>query len=541
MSDVELESEMGFDEDAPFLNDDEREHTDAGIDTEARPHEEPDEPLPTRPRIKAASWQAKTPRTIVIMVAVMEFCITSSGMLLLIPVYRLIEDALCHVHYNDDSSDIIDEMKCKVDEVQSQLAYLIGWCSLTSSLMTLLVTFPYGMLADRIGRKPTAVFAYGGLAVSFSFTPLLFNGLQDYFRRNPYILMTGSLWILLGGGVPVLFNTFYAIAADVSAEQEKAASFLYLTFGATLGGLIGPLLAGGLMSKFGPWVPIYVALAVTPFMLCALFFIPETLNLEKKPAQRKENESFVEAFKGHVGRGLEDLARSVDMIKNPNIPLVLLTFFFQSARFFAYSSVLVQYISKHFGWTLAETSLLLSPLGVLTLVVLVALPKVSDILVSRRFKFTVFGKDLFLTQVSTLLIIFGALIEAFSHNVVLFLFGLFIGTFGAADSPLARATISHYVDPKSISKLYALIGIADVLGSFIGGPVLAKLFSVGLERRGIFIGLPWFYVAFLCGIAFIAQLFVRPPKHAGLALEDTLRRENGLINQSATEDLLRPE
>lgn len=394
-------------------------------------------------------------------------------------------------------------------------------------MIALLVTFPYGMLADRVGRKPTAIFAYVGLAASFSFSPLLFGVFQDHLRRNPYILMTGSLWILLGGGVPVLFNTLYAIAADVSTEQQKyvvlrdyvqhlltenrAASFLYLTLGATSGGLLGPLLAGILMTNFGPWVPIYIAITVTPFMLCVFFFIPETLTIETR-AKKNDDQTFTQAFKEHVGKGLDDLMHSVDMIKNVNIPLVLLTFFFQSARFSAYTSVLAQYVSKHFGWTFAETSFLLSPLGVLNLAILVALPKVSDILVSRRFKFTVFGKDLFLTRVSTFLIIMGALIEAFSPNVFIFIFGLFIGTFGAADSPLARATVSHYVDAKSISKLYALIGMMEVLGSFLGGPVLAKLFNIGLERRGIYIGLPWFYMAFLCGIAFVALLFVRPPK-----------------------------
>lgn len=136
MSDVELESEMEWEEDAPFLNDDEREEADAGVEPELAPHEQPDEPLPSRPRIKAARWQAKTPGTIVFLAAVLKFCITSSGMLLLIPIYRLIEDALCHVHYEDDSYDIIDEMKCKVDEVQSRLASLIGWCGLLTSVMS---------------------------------------------------------------------------------------------------------------------------------------------------------------------------------------------------------------------------------------------------------------------------------------------------------------------------------------------------------------------------------------------------------------------
>jgi MFS family permease len=320
-------------------------------------------------------------------------------------------------------------------------------------------------------------------------------------------------------------------------DGNRASSFLYLTFGATLGGLIGPLLAGILMTNFGPWVPIYIALIVTPFMLCVFFFIPETLHIETR-SKSNHGQTFKAAFKEHIGKGLDDLMHSLDMIKNINVPIVLLTFFFQSARLSAYTSILIQYISKHFGWKLGETSLLLSPLGVLNLIVLLALPKVSEILVSRRFKFTVFGKDLFLTKVSTLLIIVGALIEAFSHNVVLFLFGLFIGTFGAADSPLARATVSHYVDAKSISKLYALIGMVEVSGSFIGGPVLAKLFNIGLERKGIFIGLPWLYIAFLCGLAFIALLFVRPPLGDNVTESEILGREAAGVNESVPEDPL---
>lgn len=136
MSDVELESEMDFEEDAPFLNDEERDEEDANADTEAPGNEQPDEPLPTQPRIKAARWQAKTPRTIVLLAAVLKFCLASSGMLLIIPIYRLIEDSLCHVHYKDDSYEIIDEMKCKVDGVQSRLASLIGWCGLVQSVMS---------------------------------------------------------------------------------------------------------------------------------------------------------------------------------------------------------------------------------------------------------------------------------------------------------------------------------------------------------------------------------------------------------------------
>jgi MFS family permease len=77
------------------------------------------------------------------------------------------------------------------------------------------------MLSDRIGRKPTALISYGGVALSFSFAPLLLGPWKQMIRSNPYILLVGNVWLLFGGGVPVLIATLYSIAADVSTEQEK--------------------------------------------------------------------------------------------------------------------------------------------------------------------------------------------------------------------------------------------------------------------------------------------------------------------------------
>lgn len=90
-----------------------------------------------------------------------------------------------------------------------------------AAAVALVVAFPYGLLADRIGRKPTAVLAYGGTAASFAFAPFMLGKMQAQVRSNPYLLMTGSLFLLCGGGVPVLLATLYAMAADVSTEKEK--------------------------------------------------------------------------------------------------------------------------------------------------------------------------------------------------------------------------------------------------------------------------------------------------------------------------------
>ncbi|UKZ72911.1 hypothetical protein TrVFT333_000548 [Trichoderma virens FT-333] len=473
MADVEMDSPA----DAPLLGENERQHEPIPGDDEAVPRV-----------LKAARWQVKTPKAAVRMFAFLEFMIVFSGMLLMMPVYRLIEDTVCHVSYGDDSLDIIDEMKCKTDDVQARMAYLLGWLGLFNSIMSLLTTFPFGMLADKIGRKPTALLAYGGMIMGAISGPLLLGVGQYALRKNPYLLMIGSLFLLVGGGVPVTLAMLFAMAADVSSEKEKAASFLQLTFGATAGGLAGPLLTGFLMEKFSPW----------------------TLPVDKTK-KMGDNDMSVTAIKQQIATSLADLREALALLKNPSIPLVLLTFLFQAARFTAYTSTIVQYVSTYFGWRLAETTFLLSPFGLLNLTVLAVLPKISEILMSPRFGYSSFGKDLFLTRYSTVLLFVGAMIEGFSRNIYFFIMGLFVETFGAAASPLARATITHYVEPEFVSRLYALVSTSEMIGSFIAGPVLAWCFDQGLQKKGIWIGLPWFYIALLSMITWIALLFVQPP------------------------------
>lgn len=77
-------------------------------------------------------------------------------------------------------------------------------------------------MSDRFGRKPTALLAYLGVFISFLFTPLMLGPpMKQHIRNNPYLLLGGSLFQLFGGGVPVLLHTLYAMAADVSSEENK--------------------------------------------------------------------------------------------------------------------------------------------------------------------------------------------------------------------------------------------------------------------------------------------------------------------------------
>ncbi|PHH83313.1 hypothetical protein CDD82_2283 [Ophiocordyceps australis] len=477
-------------------------------------HQAPDEPLPHSHMLsKAKPWQVQTRSAIVRLTALISFSFTLCGMLMLTPGLRLVEDAFCHGYYGEDTLHPIQETRCKIDQVQSPMAFVLAWCGLFTSVITLLVTFPYGALSDAIGRKPAAICAYISTTLSHMYTPFILATFQTSVPSHPYLLLPGSLFTLLGGGIEVFFATINAMAADVSSDSQKASHFLYLSLGSNVGALVGPLLAGLLMEKHGPWIPIYLVIFLTPLVLCLFLFLPETLHATHgRGATSRTKRSLVAQVKTHTINGVRDLVRSVHMIKDISILLVLVTFFLRSTGHAAFSSIMAQYVSKHFGWKLAETSLLLSPFGALHLVVLITLPRVSQMLTSPRFDLSSFEKDLLLTQLSTLLVLLGTMTAGLAQDIGLFLTGLFIAAFGNADGPLARATITHFVDAGFTSRLYGLIAISQVLGTFIAGPVLAWLFDQGLQRKGFWIGLPWYYVALLNAMSLTALVLVRPPK-----------------------------
>ncbi len=130
--------ELNLAEDAPLLEEeDEQQHAaDAPIDADQTSHPA----QPAQRRFGSSRWLVHSPRKIVLLVAFAKFCIVCSGMLMLLPLFRLIEDAMCHVYYEDTSDDLIPEMKCKEDGVQSRLAYLLGWSGLANSITSEFLT-----------------------------------------------------------------------------------------------------------------------------------------------------------------------------------------------------------------------------------------------------------------------------------------------------------------------------------------------------------------------------------------------------------------
>lgn len=80
-------------------------------------------------------WRVESPRAVLILASVIKFAVMLSGAMVLLPFFRVLEDAFCHRHFGDTSPGFIEEQRCKVPEVQKDLAFLMGWLMLVTGLV----------------------------------------------------------------------------------------------------------------------------------------------------------------------------------------------------------------------------------------------------------------------------------------------------------------------------------------------------------------------------------------------------------------------
>ncbi|KAL1892558.1 hypothetical protein Cpir12675_004486 [Ceratocystis pirilliformis] len=425
----------------------------------------------------------------------------------MLPMLRLLEDAVCHQVREDTSRGLLDETLCKTEEVQARLGYLVGWQQVAEGVVSIAAAMPYGILADRVGRKPALLLSWCGMIPGFAYIMGFIYLARD---RNLYFVLVGSLFQVFGGGLSVAFSTIYAVASDVTANQNRATSFFYLAISATLGGISGPPLAGKIMMLYGPWAPIFVVLALSPPIIVLILLLPETLPQPALPPQKQAFSSSISRSISALSTSFHELLPSLQLLCNRNIQLVMAVFFLQTPIYIAYSTIMVQYVSHHFGWTIARTSYLFIPLGLLNILCLASLPRLSREL-RTRLRLSAWRRDVALTRVALGLVAAGALIEWASRNVEWFMAGLVVGTVGSSNNPLARAVATRYMPREDTSRLMALIGVVETVGSFFGGPVLALCFEIGLAKKGWLTGLPYLYIAGLCGATLVGLGFLHRP------------------------------
>ena len=211
------------------------------------------------------------------------------------------------------------------------------WLAAAYALMQFLFGPLIGNLSDRFGRRPILLVAGAVLAIDYlimAVAPSLF-------------------WLFVGrvsaGIAGATVTVAYAVAADVSTPQNKAANFGLMSAAFGLGFVLGPVM-GGLLSQFGPRVPFYVSSALIGVnFLVGLFFFRETLQRQYR-----------RALSWHSSNPISALLKVRDAKGAVNI--IFADFFFALAMG-VYTAIWAYYTRAVAGWDDLDVSISLAIYG----------------------------------------------------------------------------------------------------------------------------------------------------------------------------------
>ncbi|KAI1353636.1 major facilitator superfamily domain-containing protein [Xylaria sp. FL0043] len=462
--------------------------------------------------------KAEKPGTIVFILCVVIFVGSASSGFQNMPMTRIFEDILCRQYYDQIHShnEPIDEDMCKVDAIQSKLAYLFAIMSSLNAGVSVLAALPWGIAADRIGRRP--VFAMGLIGMSIA---LLWIMVVGWFSQTlpPRLIWLSPIFYLLGGGNPVLSATIISMTTDVVPESQRSVSFMQIHGASMVGNLIAPALASILMARTGPWPPLFLAFLLTVLPALAVFLVPESL--KHAPQNDDDDDNQLDSkFKASLAQTLRELKKSAKVFASRSMIIILLITMLQLSLIQSTFQFLSQFTSKRYHIPIADTGYIQSIYGVAFIIIsFLAMPWITSVVVKPgALAFLCFDddkrRDLFLARTSYLASMTGTFILGLSWSLPGFIFGLVILAFGVSSEGFLKQIATLHVTAEQRTRLFTILGLSAIASDLWVAPALAALFSLGMRLGGIWIGLPYFGLSGLCVLMFVLALFLRLPSYS---------------------------
>ncbi|KAH6652996.1 major facilitator superfamily domain-containing protein [Truncatella angustata] len=461
-----------------------------------------------------AQYQLKRPFLIGLVLCLGIFLWTLTNVYSIYPAIQLAEDAICKRHYlrhpNVTQPDgwyqdsFLDG--CDLPGTQQRVFRLLSLQYTLMAVVGVLVAYPFGVLADKIGRRPVYALAAAGQSSSILWSLIVFAG----WRALPVeLVLIGPVFQLFGGGTLVGTAVLYAILSDVMPIRSRTLWFFFLTFAGAAGTHVGSALLIILTSSWTPWGPLIISLVLGLLNASLMLLIPETLKVdpteEETLAERitipEAREAFVHrtAFREHVSEAWSSLSTLVD---NQSISLALLAFIMLAAT---YSQITALYFSNvrqrfydHHNWV--DAALPIQSFANLPILAVI-LPLLTYFLTPSRFGISFFRRDLLLARISAVFIPVGSLLLGMP-NLAVVITGLTIITLGVGISPLLHSLVTHYVESAKTARLFALIGALMTVQKFATDPLFGWISTKA--PHGFWAGLPFLILSVLGVVLVIA-------------------------------------
>jgi DHA1 family tetracycline resistance protein-like MFS transporter len=201
-----------------------------------------------------------------------------------------------------------------------------------------------GRLSDRYGRRPVLIASIFGTFVGF----LLLG-----FAKTLAMLFAARILDGLTGGNLSVAQAYITDVTDAK-ERSKGLGMIGAAFG--LGFIIGPV-TGGFLSQWGYAVPAFVAAALSFTNLVLIYaWLPESLTAEKRSSMNDKKPAIT-------------LGALFNALRRPFTGSLLVTRFFFGLAFAIFQTIFSLYTLAKFNLTAQNTGLILTYVGVLSVIV----------------------------------------------------------------------------------------------------------------------------------------------------------------------------
>ncbi|PYI07462.1 MFS general substrate transporter [Aspergillus sclerotiicarbonarius CBS 121057] len=416
------------------------------------------------------------------------------------PTNQLLELSVCRSYYRSvDPSTIapdgtVPARICKIHEIQREVAVLRGWLGLAEALPGLLLAIPYGLLAQRYGRKLVATLGLSGEIIANLW---IWFACHYFPRFSGWAIVISASIRFIGGGSPVISTIVLALVSSFASPQSRTRVFFYMAVSQMISGLLSTPLSSLLLSRYGPDVPYLLG---TPFELIGylgLYLLP---NPEPSSDPATFNESGdSEAQEGLVpkGRKLAHTKEVFAFLLSPTGLLPLLLAFMVNKLSRQIEELIVQYMTVRFDWTVAQSGYLLSLETAMHIVLACAIFPWAHRLLLTTSDHNAASADIRMAKGSTVFLVVGPLLMGLASTPGVLVLGLLIFIMGSGFRQSIQSYLTGAVPPENITLLYTSITVLDALGSLAAAPLMAYMLAIGIQAGGMAIGLPFVLAAAL--------------------------------------------
>ncbi|GFF45014.1 hypothetical protein IFM46972_07690 [Aspergillus udagawae] len=468
-------------------------------------------------------------RLVITLVAIM-LTFEIGGQMIPGPMVRIIEAIVCDDYWRaHDASRLppsghVTEQLCKIEEVQAEVTTVKGYKDFLEGLLCVLCAIPYGLLADRYGRRRAIRLTILGFLMNAIITNSVL-WFSDIFPLRAIWLAPLS-WTI-GGGPAIAMAVIWTMLADPTTDSNRAILFFRVGVTSEIATFLASAISAQLMA-FDPWIPMMIGCGIVTIGLSCAFFLPETMNqcvTRKSPVQGDEPGSCIGGLVVDEEPSyssskvlpkpsrhrliLEQIRRFLnhDIFVFDRRVLLLLFAFAISQLAQGSTAYLAQYISTRFSWTLAQASLLKSFHAAATIpVYLFLLPYLSThvlhYLSLRR-------RDRYLARMSIVCLAVGSLGVGLTPHIIFLVPSLCLHAAGGGFPIVARSLATALVERDKTARLYSTIEILQSVGSVLGSLCFTNVFTLGLRLSGAWIGLVWIMSSLLFALVGIALMMLQ--------------------------------